>query len=95
MSANQDSNAIVWALDNSTYKNSNGAVLHAFDATNLATELYNSTQNQKRDNPGGAVKFAVPTVVNGKVYVGTQTQLSVYGLLSAASTAAKDQRDRI
>ena len=94
VSASQDSNAIVWALDNSTYKNSNGAVLHAFDATNLATELYNSTQNQKRDNPGGAVKFAVPTVVNGKVYVGTQTQLSVYGLLSAANSAAKDKDHR-
>jgi len=81
VSANQDSNAIVWALDNSTYKTADGAVLYAFDATNLATELYTSSQRFTRDNPGGAVKFNVPTIANGKVYVGTQTKLSVYGLL--------------
>ena len=67
MSSNQASNAIVWALDNSTYKNSRGAVLCAFDATNLANELYDSTAHASRDSPGPAVKFAVPTVANGKV----------------------------
>lgn len=86
VSANQDGNAIVWALDNSTYKTADGAVLYAFDATNLATELYTSSQRFTRDNPGGAVKFSVPTVVNGKVYVGTQTKLSVYGLLRTTAT---------
>ena len=77
ISANQSSNGIVWALDNTTFKKSTGAVLHAYDATNLATELYKSSQNSSRDNPGGAVKFTVPTIANGKVYVPTQTQLSV------------------
>ncbi|HEY3975052.1 MAG TPA: pyrrolo-quinoline quinone [Candidatus Sulfotelmatobacter sp.] len=85
VSANQDSNAIAWGLDNSSYKTNTGAVLHAYDAKNLATELYNTNQNASRDNPGGAVKFAVPTVVNGKVYVGTQSKLSVYGLISSSS----------
>lgn len=85
ISANQNSNAILWALDNSSYKNSTGAVLHAYQATNLSIELYNSKQNESRDNPGGAVKFTVPTVVNGKVYVPTQTQLSVFGLTSTSA----------
>jgi hypothetical protein len=80
------SNGIVWALDTSQYgvpKNSGGpAVLHAYDATDLTTELWNSTQAaNNRDRAGNAVKFAVPTVANGKVYVGTRSTVDVYGLL--------------
>jgi PQQ-like domain len=82
VSANQTTNGIFWALNNSGYKTTGAAVLHAYDATNLASELYNSGQNSTRDNPGPAVKFTVPTVANGKVYVGTQTKLSVFGLLA-------------
>ena len=85
ISSNQTKDGILWALDNGTYKKTSGAVLYAYDPSNLATEYYNSSQNSTRDNPGPAVKFQVPTIANGKVYVGTQTQLSVYGLLSTPS----------
>jgi hypothetical protein len=82
ISANGSSNGIVWAIQESNYMLVTGqAALMAYDATNLANLLYSSTQNAARDNPGLAVKFGVPTIVNGKVYVATKNQVSVYGLL--------------
>jgi len=55
--------------------------LRAYDATNLSTELYNSTLNEARDHAGPAVKFAVPTIADGLVFVGAQNEVDVYGLL--------------
>ena len=76
---------IVWGIDSTQYGSPGPgpgpAVLYAFDATNTSL-LYGSNQNTSgRDTAGNAVKFAVPTVVNGKVYVGTSTEVDVYGLL--------------
>jgi hypothetical protein len=74
ISANGTSNAIVWALQASS-----SAILYAFNATNVAQQLYNSQQAGTRDATGGSVKYAVPTVAHGKVYVGTASSLAVFG----------------
>jgi hypothetical protein len=76
VSSTGSSNAIVWALNNSSYcttqsKSCGPAVLHAYDATTLTSDLWNSTL-VTTDAAGNAVKFNVPTVANGKVYVGTR-----------------------
>ena len=76
ISANGTSNAIVWATENT-----NPAVLHAYDATNLSNELYNSNQAGTRDQFGAGNKFITPTIANGKVYVGTTNGVGVFGLL--------------
>lgn len=86
LSANGNNNGIVWDIDNSTYVGNNPvasgpAVLHAYDATNLANELYNSAQAGSRDQAGLALKFTVPTIANGRVFVPTATELDIYGLL--------------
>jgi PQQ enzyme repeat len=77
ISANGTNSAILWVAEND-----DPAVLHAYDATNLATELYNSAQSpDSRDELSESNKFIVPTVVNGKVYVGTINGVGVFGLL--------------
>jgi outer membrane protein assembly factor BamB len=77
VSANGTSNAIVWA-----HENTNPAVLHAFDAANLAQEIYNSNQAPgNRDQFGAGNKFITPTVADGKVFVGTTAGVAVFGLL--------------
>jgi hypothetical protein len=76
VSANGTSNAIVWAVENS-----NPAVLHAYNATNLA-ELYNSNQAPNgRDQFYIGNKFITPMIVNGHVFVGTPYGVAVFGLL--------------
>jgi hypothetical protein len=83
ISANGTSNGIVWAVSNDS-----PAVLHAFDAADLSKEIYNSSQAPGgRDNFGAGNKFIVPTIANGKVYVGTTTGIGVFGLLNASSGA--------
>jgi hypothetical protein len=85
ISANGSGDGIVWAVETDGYYargRAGQAVLHAYNARDLSRELYNSKQRPRRDSPGPASKFTVPTVVSGKVFVGTANQLSVYGLSS-------------
>jgi hypothetical protein len=84
LSANGTGDAILWAVNSTTYASGAPAALFAYDASNLSKQLYSTGQNSARDNPGPAVKFTVPTVANGKVYLGTQTLLSVFGLFAAS-----------
>ncbi len=89
ISANGNSNGIVWSMKTDNFGSYGDAILYAHDASNVATLLFSSAQNPTRDTPGASLKFVTPTVVNGKVYVGTKTQVSVYGLLTGiAQTAA-------
>lgn len=77
ISGSAKSNLIVWATENTS-----PAVLHAYNASNLAVELYNSNQaSGGRDQFGNGNKFITPMIANGKVYVGTRTGLGVFGLL--------------
>jgi hypothetical protein len=82
VSANGKKNAIVWVLSSRGWRSADrAAVLYAYDATNLAHELYNSEQNSARDHAALATRFSIPTVINGRVYLGTRSELDVYGLL--------------
>jgi hypothetical protein len=72
--------AIVWGIDSHPYSSSEPSILYAYDATNVAKELWDSTMTGGSDYPGLAVKFAFPTIANGKVYVGTSTEVDVYGI---------------
>jgi hypothetical protein len=76
ISANGATNGIVWVVENG-----GTGVLHAYDASNLATELYNSNQaTSNRDHFTGN-KYITPMVANGKVFVGTQNSVAAFGLL--------------
>jgi hypothetical protein len=83
VSANGTTNGIIWDIDLSTNQ------LRAYNATGYDHELYTSAQApNNRDALGSAIRFTVPTVVDGDVYVGTTNSIVAYGLLNASSQAA-------
>ena len=78
ISANGSTNGILWAIRKN---GGSSGTLHAYDATNLAVELYNSDQAGARDTLDVAAKFSIPLVINGRVYVASEGKLTIYGLL--------------
>ena len=80
ISANGASNGILWTLQTGREAGMPG-ILHAYDATNLSKELYNSNQAGTRDALDEWDKFSVPVVANGEVFVTSNSQLTIYGLL--------------
>jgi hypothetical protein len=82
ISANGTANGIVWIIQTKSWNGEDRpAVFEAYSASNLRSQLYSSEQNNSRDRAGMALRFTIPTVVNGHVYVGTKNELDVYGLV--------------
>ncbi len=83
ISADGAENGIVWVLETKGWQSADRpAVLTAYDARNVANEIYDSEQNRARDRAGTARRFVSPVVANGRVYVATSGEVDVYGLLS-------------
>lgn len=80
VSSNGTANGIVWAVNTANNKTNGPAILRAYDAANVSRQLFDSSTNTA-NQAGPAVKFVVSTVADGRVYVGTQSELDVYGIL--------------
>ena len=80
VSANGATNGIIWVADITAYQSGGAVILDAYDATNVSTQFYSSPSSGS-GAAAPAAKFTVPTVANGKVYVGGQLAFSVFGLL--------------
>ena len=83
ISANGSKDGIAWAASSKNWNEPpvRRAVLYAYDAADVRRELYNSEQNSQRDRAGVALRFAMPLIVDGKVYLGSKSEVDVYGLL--------------
>jgi hypothetical protein len=83
ISADGTGNGIVWLIETKTWNGADRpAILRAYDAANVARELYNSEQNSARDRAGLTLRFTIPTVAGGRVYVDAKRRVDVYGLLA-------------
>jgi hypothetical protein len=80
VSSNGTSNGIVWAYEKNTNSNNQG-ILHAYDATSISKELWNSNMNSGRDALGTGIAFATPVVVDGRVIVAYDKRVGIFGLL--------------
>jgi hypothetical protein len=93
ISANGATNGIVWAVE-CDVPGASTAILHAYDAADVSKELFNSRENADRDHAGVGVRFAIPTIADGHVYIGTNGEVDVYGLLPGAVKENETPRPR-
>ena len=87
VSANGSDSGIVWMIEADSFYYSGPAILRAFDSTNLNIELYNTAMAGSRDQLPVPMKFSVPIVANGKVYMGTGASVAVLGLLNGTAAS--------
>ena len=84
VSANGSKDGIVWVVSSKGWNSPpRTAVLHAVDASDVGHEMWNSEQNPARDRAGLGLRFNIPTIANGHVYIGVKREVDVYGLLPA------------
>jgi PQQ-like domain len=91
VSSNGPRNGILWLLTSKHWNEPDRrpAVLYAYDASNVGHELYNSEQDSGRDRAGIALRFNIPVVANGRVYIGAKGEVDVYGLISLRGVRSK------
>jgi hypothetical protein len=83
VSANGLRDGVLWVLHSRAWNaDDTNAVLFAFDAVDTSRVLYVSEQNPSRDRAGLALRFSIPTLANGHVYVGAKREVDIYGQLS-------------
>ncbi len=88
VSADGTKHAILWVVSTKEWNETHmdrPAVLHAYDANDITHELYNSEQNSARDRAGMTVRFCIPTIADGHVFIGARSRLDAYGLLNKAT----------
>jgi hypothetical protein len=92
VSSNGTKDAILWVVSTKEWNETHvdrPAVLHAYDATSITHELYNSEQKSERDRADMTVRFAIPTIADGHVFIGARGRLDVYGLLNLGGHTQK------
>jgi hypothetical protein len=92
VSANGNTDAILWVVSTKEWDETHmnrPSILHAYDATNITHELYSSEQNPTRDRAGNTVRFTIPTIADGHIFLGTRGHLDVYVLLNPTRPSQK------
>ena len=88
-SANGKTDGILWLIETKVWNGPDRtATLHAYDAADVAHELYSSSHNRKRDQAGVARRFNIPAVANRRVYIGAEREVDVYGLLGESQNGS-------